>query len=178
MKEYIFTSYDKRYPAQFAREKRKLKKILPYAVTVEHFGSTAVPGLKGKGVIDVYVLIPNKKIETTKTKLNEHGYMYHGIKDLEGGIKMVLRKKYVYKKKLRMVNLHVGTVGIQDFTTCLAFRDQLRGSSALCREYEQVKKVAISKLSNGGEYSPENTRMYVEAKSSFVTKQNNKHISK
>lgn len=180
MKEYILTSYDKRYTAQFSREKAKLKKILPYAVRVEHFGSTAVPGLRGKGVLDVYLLVYDEKMKITKIKLSEHGYEYHGIKELEGGTKMVFRKKYIYRKIIRIVNLHVGTVGIKDFTTCLAFRDQLRIDSALCREYEKVKKAAINKLSNSGEFTPENTRIYVEAKSDFVKKQNNinKHNSK
>lgn len=170
MKEYIFAPYDMRYPMQFAREKAKLKKMLPFALKIEHFGSTAVKGLKGKGVLDVYVLVPKRQFTDTKEELSKFWYEYFGTKEMKGGSKMVFRKGYRYGKYGRMVNVHVATVGIKDFTTVLAFRDALRGNKLLRKEYEMVKKVAVNKTSNNGEFNEENTRIYVDAKSDFILK--------
>ncbi len=55
--------------------------------------------------------------------------------------------------------------------TVIKFRDILRSNKKLCREYESVKKAAVRKMKNGGEFNEENTRAYVEAKSDFIFKQ-------
>ena len=58
VQEYVeLHPYDSAWPAMFAEEERSLRTILPPAciVRIEHFGSTAVPGLCAKPVIDVLV---------------------------------------------------------------------------------------------------------------------------
>ena len=157
----------------FSREKAKLKKILPFATDIQHFGSTAVPGLRGKGVLDVYVLVPKNNMRLSKQSLVESGYPFYNVKQLDNGTKMIFRKSYTYAKKTRKVNLHVGTVGISDFEKCLTFRDVLRNNKALCREYEAVKLLAISKTKQSGEDNKENSRIYVEAKDAFIQKVKN-----
>jgi GrpB-like predicted nucleotidyltransferase (UPF0157 family) len=168
MREYTFTSYDKRFPQMFTREKAKLKGILSFATRVEHFGSTAVPGLKGKGVLDVYILVPKNKLQLAKKLLVESNYDFYNTKRMDKGLKMIFRKEYRYAGKARKVNLHVGTIGIDDFERVVLFRDALRNSVGLRREYEKVKKVAVTKTTNSGEDSKENSRIYVEAKDSFI----------
>ncbi|MDP2655217.1 MAG: GrpB family protein [bacterium] len=168
MREYTLASYDERFHGVFVRERAKLKKILPFATEVEHFGSTAVPGLKGKGILDVYVLVPKNKILLSKKKLIESRYTFYNVKRMGNGLKMVFRKTYRYAGKTRKVNLHLGTVGAKDFEKCLTFRDNLRNSKNLCREYERVKNLAIRKTKNSGEDSKENSRIYVKAKESFI----------
>ncbi|MFM2330762.1 MAG: GrpB protein [Candidatus Parcubacteria bacterium] len=85
---------------------------------------------------------------------------------------MVFRKKYVYGGKIKKVHLHVVTPGSKDFQRVIAFRDNLRNSRELRREYERVKKLAIKKTKNSGEDSKENARIYVDAKTSFIKKSN------
>lgn len=171
MAEYIFTAYDGQFPAIFEQEKSELRKVLPFATTIEHFGSTAVPGLGGKGVLDIYVLVPADMFELARQKLLDSniGYDFYNVKELDGGRKMIFRKQYQYAGKVRKTNLHVGTVGIKDFDTCIAFRDALRNSETLCRMYEDVKRLAIEQTENEGEDSKENSRRYVEAKDTFMT---------
>ena len=53
-KRYVFRGYSKRFLVLFAYEKKKLRQILPSAL-IEHFGSSAVPNLGGKGIVDVMV---------------------------------------------------------------------------------------------------------------------------
>jgi GrpB-like predicted nucleotidyltransferase (UPF0157 family) len=175
MKEYTFIPYDQRFPSMFSREKTLLRKVLPFATRIEHFGSTAVPRLKGKGILDVYVLVPKNKTSLSKRKLIEVGYDFYNLKPMNGGLKMIFRKKYTYASLTRKVNIHVGTIGIKDFEASLIFRDNLRSDTKLCREYEKLKRLAIKKTQNSGEDSKENSRIYVEAKESFI-KTHNKHM--
>ena len=51
MEKYKFRKYDPKFGELFKREKAKLKKIIP-GIKIEHIGSTAVPSLGGKGIID------------------------------------------------------------------------------------------------------------------------------
>lgn len=172
MQEYIFIASDKKFSQLFARKKTKLRKILPFATKIEHFGSTAVPGLGGKGVLDIYVLISKDKAKVSKKKLIKSGYSFYNIKEMDGGLKMIFRKAHQYGDKIRKVNLHVGTVGIKDFEKCIAFRERLRSDKNPCREYEKAKKLAIKKTKNSGEDSKENARIYVEEKGVFIRNNN------
>ncbi len=172
MIEYKFTPYDKRFLGLFMQEKAKLKKILYFAKTIEHFGSTSVPGLGGKGIIDIYILIPKEKIDLSKKKLIRSGYSFYNIKEMDGGLKMIFRRVYKYKDKERKVNIHIGTIGIKDFEKCIYFRDCLRNDKDMCVKYEEVKKRAITKTKNFGEDSKENSQIYVEAKENFIKKYN------
>ncbi|MFA5000884.1 MAG: GrpB family protein [Candidatus Paceibacterota bacterium] len=52
-------SYQKSFPAQFAKIKAKLSEVLPVSAEIEHIGSTSVPGLGGKGIIDILIALPN-----------------------------------------------------------------------------------------------------------------------
>lgn len=168
MQEYIFTKYDKRVPRLFSWEKAKIKKIIPFVISVEHFGSTAVPNLSGKGVIDIYILVPKSKIFLAKEELIKSAYRFYNVKEIDGGIKMIFRKKYKYAGNIRKVHIHLGTIGVKDFEAVLKFRDILRKNRSLCREYEKVKKIAITKTKNSGEDSIENSRIYVKAKDDFI----------
>jgi GrpB-like predicted nucleotidyltransferase (UPF0157 family) len=68
MKKYTFTKYKTDYPQLYQRERTKLKKILPRA-RFEHIGSTAIPKLGGKGIIDILIGVKKNQIKTTIKKL-------------------------------------------------------------------------------------------------------------
>jgi GrpB-like predicted nucleotidyltransferase (UPF0157 family) len=67
--EIEIVPYDPRWPDQFLEEKRRLVEILPNELIrrVEHFGSTAVPGLAAKPVVDVLVEVTD--LEETKARI-------------------------------------------------------------------------------------------------------------
>ncbi|MEA3329527.1 MAG: GrpB family protein [Nanoarchaeota archaeon] len=66
--KYKYRKYDKKYPELFRREKSKLRKILGKKPEITHVGSTAIPGLGGKGVIDILISVSKKQIIKTKDK--------------------------------------------------------------------------------------------------------------
>ena len=61
----------------FEKERRKLVKILPKSSKIEHVGSTSIPGLGGKGIIDIAVSISKKDLKKTMSRLEKLGFEYH-----------------------------------------------------------------------------------------------------
>ena len=74
--KYIFRPYNPIFPELFKKEKERMQKILGDASQIEHIGSTAVPGLGGKGVIDISVSVPKKQWPDVSSKLESLGYQY------------------------------------------------------------------------------------------------------
>jgi len=55
VKKYVFKAYSPIFPKLFEKEKDRIKKILGENDLIEHVGSTAVPGLGGKEINDIYI---------------------------------------------------------------------------------------------------------------------------
>ena len=73
---YPHTPYDIKYPKLFENEKQRISKVLGNVI-IEHFGSTAVPNLGGKGYIDIYVVVNKKDLDKTSKIIQEKlGYKY------------------------------------------------------------------------------------------------------
>ncbi|WP_421074438.1 MULTISPECIES: GrpB family protein [unclassified Microbacterium] len=115
-------------------EERLTEALSPLPVRVDHVGSTSVPGLAAKPVIDLQVQVPDLA--------DERAY----VPALEG-LGMVLRARGSDFRFLRPpagrardVHIHVCEAGSAWATEHLAFRDALRGDVALAREYERLKR--------------------------------------
>ena len=81
VKEHVaVVPYDPRWPVMFHEEKEHLLSCLPKALIkrIEHFGSTAVPGLAAKPIIDMLVEVKSldEARETTPQILEARGYDY------------------------------------------------------------------------------------------------------
>ena len=109
----------------FKKEKSKLKKIFPKNAVIEHIGSTAIPNLGGKGVIDLYVTVKNKEIKNTKKKLISNNYCFIQSKNKKDGRRLMFEKDYKSKGKIRRVHIHLSKHNSLNFKRCLFFRDYL-----------------------------------------------------
>ena len=123
------------WPQQYAAVGSCIRKALgPVAVLVEHVGSTSVPGLAAKPIIDVLLLVPDPA--------NEAAY----VPPLEAaGFLLQLREPdwhqhRVLKANDPEVNLHVFAEGSEEAERMLLFRDRLRASGAERRRYEDTKR--------------------------------------
>lgn len=80
MDEIVLVDYDPRWPEMFSQEAETLRRILPPSLLlrVEHFGSTSVPGLAAKPIIDILVSVSS--LEDARRDavpaLEELGYSY------------------------------------------------------------------------------------------------------
>jgi len=130
--------YDPRWPELFAREAERIRSALgSRALRIEHAGSTSVPGLAAKPVIDVLLVVASSAEEDAYAPaLEAAGY--------------VLRIREPHWHQHRMfkgpdtdINLHVFSSGCLEIDRMVMFRDRLRGSSA-DRELYACTKVALA----------------------------------
>ncbi|MBD8453013.1 GrpB family protein [Serratia rubidaea] len=118
--EIDVVDYDPRWPQRFAQEKARLERALgPYALHIEHVGSTAVPALAAKPIIDIDLLVADPA--------NEAGY----IPPLTalGYVHTIREPSWYQHRMLRLdapqINLHVFAIGSPEHLRHRLFRDWL-----------------------------------------------------
>jgi GrpB-like predicted nucleotidyltransferase (UPF0157 family) len=123
--------YSGAWPARYARERERIASALrERAIRIEHIGSTAVPGLAAKPVVDILVAVQN--IRDTQTHLALRGIGYALAVD-EPDHRM-------YRTPQTDVHVHVWPVGSPEIERHLKFRDWLRAHPADRGLYEHVKR--------------------------------------
>jgi GrpB-like predicted nucleotidyltransferase (UPF0157 family) len=127
--------YDPAWPRLFEREAERIRAVLgKRVVRLEHVGSTAVPGLAAKPVIDILLVVPDSG--------NEPAY----VPDLEAaGYVLVIREPErqqhrMFKGPDTNIQLHVYSPGSPEIERYLVFRDRLRGDAADRERYQRVKR--------------------------------------
>jgi GrpB-like predicted nucleotidyltransferase (UPF0157 family) len=131
--------YSLEWPEWFAAERAVLEVVFSFAdVQIEHIGSTAVPGLGAKPIIDILLGAPSLSvIEAKIPALVALDYQY--MPEHEA---VFPNRRFFAKPKIRPRRYHLHTVELDsDFWyEHLAFRDALRSDSKLAREYENLKR--------------------------------------
>jgi GrpB-like predicted nucleotidyltransferase (UPF0157 family) len=129
-------AYDPEWPARFLEEAMSLEGAIKewMAGPIEHIGSTAVPGLCAKPVIDI--MIPVHSLDDARPALGvleRFGYHYWPYKADE--------MHWFCKPSERVRTHHVHMVPLESrlFQERLAFRDALRGDAEVRQEYSELK---------------------------------------
>ena len=127
--------YDPRWPALFDREAARIRAVLgAAAVRVEHVGSTSVPGLAAKPIIDMLLAVPDSADEPAYVPaLEDAGYVL-SIREPDWF------EHRLFKGPDTDINLHVFTVGAAEIDQMLMFRDWLRADEADRDAYLRVKR--------------------------------------
>jgi GrpB-like predicted nucleotidyltransferase (UPF0157 family) len=131
----VVADYDPRWPAVYERWRARIRPALgPVALGIEHIGSTSVPGLAAKPIIDILVSAADLTAEA--------GY----VPALERA-GLVLRSRDELHRYFRPpadqpreVHVHVCPAGSRWEHDHLLFRDYLRGHPAACRAYGDAKR--------------------------------------
>jgi GrpB-like predicted nucleotidyltransferase (UPF0157 family) len=152
----IVTDYDPAWPDIFASLQRMLVCALgDTALAVEHVGSTAVPGLAAKPVIDVDVVVRREDIATAIEKLTRAGYKHTGDQGVPD------REAFRQKGDLPAHHLYVCPADSAELARHLAFRDALRRDAELRDAYGRLKQ-RLALLYRDDRVA------YTEAKSEFI----------
>src|SRR5215467_6606407 len=127
--------YNPDWPVLFAREAARIRAALgDRAVQVEHAGSTSVPGLAAKPIIDIVLAVPDSSDEQAYVPaLESAGYV---LRAREPG----WFEHRMFKGPDTDINLHVFTVGAEEIDRMLLFRDWLRTRDADRDAYLRVKR--------------------------------------
>ncbi len=158
MRKYKFRKYKSKYGRLYPKEKNKLKKILPKDSEIEHIGSTSIPGLGGKGIVDIIIAVSKKQVKDIKNKLIKNNYKFKsksGDKD-----RLFFEKDYGIFLK-RRVHLHLTTINSKVWKNCIKVRDKLKKSKKLREEYSEIKKKGV-RISKG------EGRIYRDYKNKFL----------
>jgi len=141
-KKVIVKEYDPCWPQAFRRIRHELENFMgEYIITVEHVGSTSVPGLAAKPIIDLDVVISDTTaLETVIEQLAGLDYIYEGDLGIAG------REAFGYKDKPHLYkhHLYVCRESSPELKKHLCFRDYLRTHPEAAAEYGSVKREAAA----------------------------------
>jgi GrpB-like predicted nucleotidyltransferase (UPF0157 family) len=122
----VVADYDPRWPRWFEEEADKIRTALGSgAVGIEHVGSTSVPGLPAKPIIDISLVVADSSQEDAFLPALEAAGHWLRVREPEWHEHRCLYSR-VGKGQSRDVNLHVFTVGCAEDERCRVFRDWLR----------------------------------------------------
>lgn len=131
----VLAAYDPAWPRLFDREAARIRAALGNrAILVEHAGSTSVPGLAAKPLIDIVLAVPDSR--------DEAAY----VPDLEAaGYPLRIREPEWHEHRLfkgpdTNVNVHTFTAGDSEIRKMLLFRDWLRSNDDERLRYERAKR--------------------------------------
>ena len=145
---YVFKRYSSKFPLLFSREKSRLRKIFPKA-KIEHIGSSSVPGLGGKGIIDVIVSVPKKDYKRALLKLKREGYSHIIRDDVPKGMKF-LKKFIKYSGNERGVHVHLTWENSKEWKSKIALREYLRKHKETAKKYEEFKREGLKYAGGDG----------------------------
>jgi GrpB-like predicted nucleotidyltransferase (UPF0157 family) len=136
--EFSIAEYDRSWPVQYERLAGVIRTALgPAVLGLDHVGSTAVPGLAAKPVIDVDLTVADGAAESTY------------VPALEAcGFQLVIREPWWYGHRLLghrepRCNLHVWSPDCPEAARHVIFRDWLRTNPDECESYLRAKRAAL-----------------------------------
>ena len=160
MKKYQFKPYNPNFPKLFNEEKNRLTNFLAGEYQIEHIGSTAVPGLGGKGIIDIIVAVPKNQMEDVSEQAQKAGYIFRPLASTE--TRLFLRTEYPGDfSKYTAYHLHVTFPESNDWKEAIAFRDYLKTHPEDLEKYAKVKQQAAQEAN-------EKTEKYKSIKEDIV----------
>lgn len=133
--------YDQAWPAQYLLEASKIRAALDDAALVlEHVGSTSIPGICAKPIIDILLAVADSSDENSYVpSLTAAGYRFH-LRELDW------EQHRLLKGDNPMVNLHVFTVGSKEIARMIGFRDRCRSHPEERRLYEETKQALAGRV--------------------------------
>ena len=158
MKPVIVVPYDPLWPIQFeALAHRIMSHCGSSLLAIHHVGSTAVPDLWAKPILDIDLEILPEKFELIKAQLNVLGYTH------EGNLGIVDREAFKSSSiDLPKHHLYVCPTTSHELKRHLAFRDALRQDDDLRDTYSRIKQEAAA-------HHPLDIEAYIEEKGVWIS---------
>ena len=158
----IIVAYDPRWPHQFEAERARIGRALgALALRIDHNGSTAVPGLAAKPIIDIQISVARlEAIATYADRLAPLGYVHMPHED--DAVCPFFHRPAQWP---HTHHVHLVEAGGDEERRTLAFRDYLREHEPVAREYETLKRALAGTF---GEHDAASRDAYANAKGDFI----------
>lgn len=167
--------YSPEYIKLFQIESIRLNKILNNTCLVEHIGSTAIPGVDGKGVIDIMLVFDNEIDIKYATKLLENDGYFSSSDNIKRSGRVFMSSAGTKDSNEGDIHLHLLTRNNIDYINAIMFRNYLINHQDTKRLYIELKYELFNKV-NG------NRKEYTKLKDVFIKNiinlaQNEKYIN-
>ncbi len=159
--EFKIEEYNPEWSEWFSQLKVYFEQYLSgLIIRIEHIGSTAVPNIVAKPIVDMDIVLEEENFDKVKNKLEELGYIHQGdlgieerdaFKLLDNNVKQSLPPHHLYvcKKESKELKKHI------------IFREYLKRNSKAMNEYSKTKRELYKKYAD-------NKEAYIEGKDSKV----------
>ena len=154
------SAYDASWPAMFGREAARLTELAPQLIAIEHIGSTAVPGMLAKPVIDLIAAVASIAIADRVVERLCDGGDYLTSAEFNASLghrRWLMRQANGH----RTHHLHLVLPGSRDWIDRIRFRDLLHRDTRLAADYIALKQRLAAEFR-------EDRETYTEAKSTFI----------
>ena len=157
--------YDTEWPHLFEKEAERISSVLgPKALRIEHVGSTSVPGLCAKPIIDIVLVVEDSSNEASYVPAME-----------AAGYELRIREPEWFEHRLFKgpdtdINLHIFSDHTPEVERMLSFRDWLRDNSSDREKYAETKRKLAQRVWR-------HVQNYADAKSSIVQEIMNRALS-
>lgn len=171
MRQIQIVPYDSAWPRAFEAEAARLRAALrDLALRIDHHGSTSVPALSAKPIIDIQVSVATlQPLSAYGARLDAIGYVHMPHEDDSFCPFFHRPRSWPHSH-----HVHVVERGGREERRTLAFRDYLREHPAVAREYEDLKRTIAARTVAAG---PESLEQYASAKTDFIERIVNLAIS-
>jgi GrpB-like predicted nucleotidyltransferase (UPF0157 family) len=156
----ILAEYNPDWPRLAASHAERLRVLGPTLVIVHHIGSTAVPGLAAKPIVDLMALVTDlADLDRERGRVEALGYHWHGELGISGRRYCTLSTEI----GIRIVQLHFFKTDSPHAERHLAFRNYLRAHPETANAYENVKRRAR-------DLHPNDSHAYSDEKDAWIRK--------
>ncbi len=154
--------YDPARPSDFGAERDRIAAVVGVlALRIDHHGSTSIPGLAAKPIIDIQISVERlHPIEAYAPQLAELGYVH--VPHADDAFCPFFHRPGA---RPHTHHVHVVQAGGEEERRTLAFRDYLREHAPAAREYEELKRRLAGQYS-AAQFS--HRQAYAEAKGDFI----------
>lgn len=152
--------HDDSWAAEFESEKKRLKKLLgKAAIDIQHVGSTSIPGLMAKPILDIAVAVKSASVlRKLISVLSAAGY---DVKDSINELGEILARKGTPDNRTHYI--HIEVLNSMFWNNHILFRDYLIKHPEYIKEYEDLKKDMFERFKD-------ERKLYTAAKNDFIEK--------
>ena len=148
--------YTDEWTRLFEEEKSLLQTAVgKFVLDIQHVGSTSIPGMLAKPIIDIAIAVRNfENAHICIKPIEQIGYEYRG----ENGIP---RRHFFVKGKPRTLHIHMNELGSRDWNNQIIFRDYLTRHPNIAKKYAELKTELAKRY-------PTDRQSYLDGKSPFI----------
>ncbi|MBM3208086.1 MAG: hypothetical protein FJZ57_05705 [Chlamydiae bacterium] len=163
--KYTYRPYSKLFPYLFQNEKKRIASFLHIPIEIVHIGSTSIPCLGGKGIIDITICTSKENMELVSNVLQNIRYEYRPTFSTPERLYFITYLKDP-EEGIRRYHVHLTYTSSKEWNELIEFRNYLRNHPEAAAEYASIKKQAANTVNRDG-------NLYRKMKEPFLQKINN-----